>query len=222
MSDKGYIYYPSFHEAMKDLPAEQFKECQLALNEYALFGKEVEMSPVARMFFNLVKPQIDANNRRYENGKKGGRPRKETEEEPKQNQVRTKAKPKRNQAEAEPKAGVEGIPLKDGTEWECPADMYEELCRLYPEAYIEKCFRDMRAWCLANEPKRKTRQGVKRFVNGWISREANRGSKLGGQPVVIEAPSYIKAQMEGTLPKEEKASAEDVEKIKKLQEKMRW
>lgn len=194
----------------------------MALNEYALFGNEIEMSPVARMFFNLVKPQIDANNRRYENGKKGGRPRKETEEEPKQNQNKTKTKPSKNQKEPKPSANVEKLPLKDGTEWECPVDVYEELCRLYPEAYIEKCFRDMRAWCLANEPKRKTRQGVKRFVNGWISREANRGSKLGGQPVVIEAPSYIKAQMEGTLPKEERATAEQIEAIKRLQEGMKW
>lgn len=222
MSDKGYIYYPSFHEAMKDLPAEQFKECQLALNEYALFGKEIEMSPVARMFFNLVKPQIDANNRRYENGKKGGRPRKS--EEPNENQTKTEVKPKQNRTEtkAEPKADVEKLPLKDGSEWECPLDVYEELCRLYPANHVKKSFRDMRAWLITNDNKRKTRQGIKRFVNGWLSREANRGAKLGGQQIVIEAPSYIKAQMNGTLPRETKASKEDIEKIKKMQEEMKW
>lgn len=218
MSDRGYIYYPSFHEALKDLPPEEFKECQLAINNYALFGIENELSPVAKMFFTLVKPQIDANRKRYENGMKGGRPRKS--EEPNDNQKGTEVKPKQNQAE--PKADVERLPLKDGSEWECPVDVYEELCRLYPANHVKKSFRDMRAWLITNESKRKTRVGIKRFVNGWLSREANSGTKLGGQPVVIEAPNYIKEQMEGTLPKEEKASTEDIEKIKKLQEKMRW
>ena len=215
MSDKGYIFYPSFHEAMKDLPAEQFKECMMALNEYALFGNEVEMSPVARMFFNLVKPQIDANNRRYENGKKGGRPKKE-------NQTETENKPNKNQTKTKnkPKAKVEAIPLNDGTEWIPDEDLFEEYKRLYPTVYVEGAFRSMRSWCLCNPSRRKTKAGVKRFVNSWLQKESSGGRPV--QNIKIGAPDYITAQMNGTLPEETKATEDEIQKIKKLQEEMKW
>ena len=45
--------------------------------------------------FNALKPQIDANNRKFENGKKGGRP--------KGNQSITKPKPNNNQSITNPK-----------------------------------------------------------------------------------------------------------------------
>lgn len=215
MSDRGYIYYPSFHEALKDLPPEEFKECQLAINNYALFGIESELSPVAKMFFTLVKPQIDANRKRYENGMKGGRPKKETKTEPRQNQEETEAKPKQNQNKTE--ADTEAIPLKDGSEWKPTIDLYEEYCRLYPSKNIKAEFRNMRAWCLNNPSKRKTKQGIKRFVGNWLS------SSFGTQKqVVMSVPHYISQQMEGTLPNETPATQEDIDVIKKLLEGTEW
>lgn len=96
MSRDGIIFYESFYQAVKGLNAEDFKECITALMEYGLYGHEVDMSSVARMFFTMAKPQIDANNKRYENGKKGGRkPKaKEAEEKPKKNQGKTISEPK--------------------------------------------------------------------------------------------------------------------------------
>ena len=38
------VFYRSFFEAVKDLPAEQFKACVSAIMEYALDGKEPESS----------------------------------------------------------------------------------------------------------------------------------------------------------------------------------
>lgn len=73
----GYIFYRSFYEAVKNLPPKDFKDCISAVTEYALNGKEIDVSPVAGMFLAMAKPQIDANNRKYENGKKGGRPKKD-------------------------------------------------------------------------------------------------------------------------------------------------
>ena len=73
----GYVFYRSFYEAVRNLPPKEFKECITAVTEYALNGQEMKVSPVAGMFLAMAKPQIDANNKRYENGRKGGRPKKD-------------------------------------------------------------------------------------------------------------------------------------------------
>ena len=102
MSRDGIVFYESFYQAVKELEPEAFKECITALMEYGLYGNEIEMSGVARMFFTMAKPQVDVNNKRYENGKKGGAKRKQTESiakptvtksEPKQNQTNTENEP---------------------------------------------------------------------------------------------------------------------------------
>ena len=74
-----------------------------------------------------------------------------------------------------PLADVESITLNDGTEWKCPLADYEEYKRLYPGVDIDNAFREMRAWCNSNPTKRKTARGIKRFVNGWLSRQQDSG-----------------------------------------------
>lgn len=75
------VFYRSFYEAIKDLPPDQFKESVKAIMEYGLDGVEPNTTGIEKTIYLLTKPQIDANNRRYENGKKGGRPAKYTEKE---------------------------------------------------------------------------------------------------------------------------------------------
>ncbi len=100
----SFVFYRSFMEAIEDLPAEDFKRCVVSLTEYALDDKEPDASGVVKTFFKLAKPQIDANNKRFENGCKGGRPRKSenqtiTKEKPNHNQTITKGKPNVNDNE---------------------------------------------------------------------------------------------------------------------------
>lgn len=89
------VFYRSFYEAIKRLPAEQFKASALAILEYGLDGKEPDTDGIERTVFCMAKPQIDANNRRYENGTKGGRPKTKT------NQTGTEAN--LDETEVEPK-----------------------------------------------------------------------------------------------------------------------
>ena len=100
----GFIFYRSFYDAIKDLPRDIQSEIYTAIMEYSLNGKETEnLKPIARSVFTLMKPQIDANNKRFENGRKGGRPK--SDNKPKANQVITKTKPSNNQnkTKVEPK-----------------------------------------------------------------------------------------------------------------------
>lgn len=95
----SFIFYRSFAEAMKELEPEDKATLLEAIINYALDGKQPACTGAAKGMFHLIKPQIDANNKRYENGKKGGRPRNQnkTKEEPKQNQDKTKIKPNVNE-----------------------------------------------------------------------------------------------------------------------------
>ena len=60
--------------------------------EYSLNGNlPTELSTIANSIFILIKPQIDKNNKRYENGKNGGRPVIPSDkQEPNKNQTITK------------------------------------------------------------------------------------------------------------------------------------
>lgn len=96
------VFYRSFYEAIRELPPEQFKACVTAILNYGLDGNTPTTNGIEKTVFALVKPQIDANNKRYENGAKGGRPstlknQSITEEKPNQNQDITKPKPSDNQ-----------------------------------------------------------------------------------------------------------------------------
>lgn len=75
------VFYESFYKASIDfeLTTEQKGELFEALCKYAFYGEEIDVSPTIKGIMTLVKPQIDANNKRYTNGKKGGRPSKETD-----------------------------------------------------------------------------------------------------------------------------------------------
>lgn len=102
---ESFIFYRSFYDAIKDLPRDVQGEIYTAIMEYSLYGKETEsLKPIARSVFTLMKPQIDVNNKRFENGRKGGRPK--SGNQPDGNQEETKGKPSNNQEETKVEPNV--------------------------------------------------------------------------------------------------------------------
>lgn len=93
MKRDSFVFYRSFFEAIEKLKKNDKLTVYSHLCRYAL-GEEVdELDGVPGAIFDLIKPQIDANFQRYENGTKGGkygklggRPKtpKEPQENPKQ------------------------------------------------------------------------------------------------------------------------------------------
>lgn len=74
MERDSFIFYRSFYESVKDLPKDIRLEVFTAIMEYALYGRNPEeLKPFAKGIFTLIKPNIDVNTARFENGKKGGR-----------------------------------------------------------------------------------------------------------------------------------------------------
>ena len=92
------VFYRSFFESIRLLPKKYQLQFYEALFNYALNEEPPErLSGSAAALFKALQPQIDANNRRYENGCKGGRPKKnQTETKPKPNNNLNESKPKRN------------------------------------------------------------------------------------------------------------------------------
>lgn len=62
----SFIFYRSFYEALKHLPDKEFKELFLAISEYALNGTEPSLEGSLNALFLLIKPNLDANLKRYE------------------------------------------------------------------------------------------------------------------------------------------------------------
>ena len=89
----SFVFYKSFYDSIKELAPKEQAQIYNAIFEYQFYGNEIELKGVCKSIFTLILPQLDANNKRYENGKKGGRPKgnqNETEEKPKGNQNETK------------------------------------------------------------------------------------------------------------------------------------
>ncbi len=76
---------------------------------------------------------------------------------------------------SEPEADVEALILNDGSEWRPTEALFAEYVRLYPNVDVKQQFNVMRSWCLSNPKKRKTRRGITRFVNSWLTREQDKG-----------------------------------------------
>lgn len=89
---ESVVFYRSFAEAIKALPKEEQLKALWAVINYGLDGVIPEEHGVHTAIFLMAKPQIDANNKRYQNGTKGGRP--VTKDKPNDNQDKTKAEPK--------------------------------------------------------------------------------------------------------------------------------
>ena len=66
---------------------------------------------------------------------------------------------------------IYSLPLKDGTEYEVTETYVEELKAAYPKHDLNEEFNRMRAWLISNPSKQKTGRGIKRFINGWLSRQ---------------------------------------------------
>jgi hypothetical protein len=131
MERDSFIFYRSFSESIRELDPGVRCECYEAIVNYALDGAEPNADGVVMAMFRAFKPQIDANNKRYENGKKGGRPK--TEPKPNQNQTITKPKPNDNQTVTDPKPNVNVNVNVNENIYIHIRDMYNKTCVSFPK-----------------------------------------------------------------------------------------
>lgn len=105
----------------------------------------------------------------------------------------------------EQEADVEALILNDGTEWKASAALVAEYVRLYPNVDVKQQFNEMRAWCIANRPKCKTKRGITRFVNNWLSKEQDKGYR--------KTPTYNNCPQNLPLPEKESHNPDIFEQL---------
>lgn len=67
------------------------------------------------------------------------------------------------------------LTLNDKTEYPVTKEQVEEWTKLYPAVDVMQALRKMKGWLDANPSKRKTKKGILRFINNWLSKEQDRG-----------------------------------------------
>lgn len=94
MERNSCIFYKSFYDSIKELDPQDQVQIYNAIFSYQFDNIEIDLKGVCKSIFTLIIPQLEANNKRYENGTKGGRPK--TKTKPSKNQKETKDKPNDN------------------------------------------------------------------------------------------------------------------------------
>ena len=76
----SFIFYKSFYDSISRIKSKELKaDIYEAICELALNNNDIELSnDVGLMIMDLIKPQLLANTKKYQDGKKGGRPTKKT------------------------------------------------------------------------------------------------------------------------------------------------
>jgi hypothetical protein len=174
------VVYRSFYEAAKALTDKEELELYRAIFEFGLDHKNAEMGPMAAAMFKLIKPQLEANYKKWQNGMRGGRPKQEeSKDKPKDNQKETKDEPNENvNVNDNDNANVFiRLELNDKSLFPIFDDDLDKWRDLYPAVNVEQELRNMVGWIDGNPTKRKTKSGIKKFINSWLSKEQDQGGR---------------------------------------------
>lgn len=90
-------------------------------------------------------------------------------------------KPKKNtgaelQSDTEIMSGIL-LPLVDGSSYDVPQSKIEKWSVAYPGVDVQQELRKMGAWLDSNPTRGKTRRGIDRFINNWLSKEQDKGGR---------------------------------------------
>lgn len=92
----SFIFYRSFFEAINDLDDIQQLEIYRAIANYSLNFAEPDLKGVSATIFKLIKPQLEANNKRFLNGTQPKNKQYSSKTEAKQKQVKSKTEANSN------------------------------------------------------------------------------------------------------------------------------
>ena len=127
MKRDSVVIYRDLFEGLSSVPEKSYKRVMNAVLAYAMDGVEPNLTGLEYALFRQAKSQIDANNRKFENGKQGGRPKNQNEEI--ENQTETKVKPNDNQTKPNDNQSITKVKPKPSHANE-KCEMSNEKCNI--------------------------------------------------------------------------------------------
>ena len=125
--------------------------------------------------------------------------------------------PEQTSFASEPDTGLPPLILKDGSRFHISENHLNEFMDAYPGVDVRDQIMKMSQWLKTNPTKRKTKNGIMRFINSWIARSERETINASQSSTKISMPEYIRQQEAGTLPEGTPASKELIERMQKLQ-----
>lgn len=130
----SFVFFTTFYEATEKLPKKFRYDTFKAIMRYAIYHEmPTNLNELQELVFLMAKPLIDTNQRRYENGLKGGCPKGIKKPSMIGNKNAQKTKPKQNQNETKTKPYV----YVDVYEYE-DEDEYERIKSLLNDKSLSK------------------------------------------------------------------------------------
>lgn len=242
MARDSFIFYRSFYEAISELPKENQADTYNAIMQYALNQEEIKLTGISKAIFSLVKPQLDANYKKYENGKQK---KSKTEAKHKQTKSKTKTNVNENVNDNEnvnvnvndnntvSDSCVDGLPKNDSCEdglvvGESCEDGLQSIIDFYNENiglitpyglevftdYAKEIDKDLIILAMkkAVEANIKTIKYIKGILNNW----SNKGIKT-----VLQAQQEDEEFKHKTMSKEETEEEAIARKTRELEEAMK-
>lgn len=73
--------------------------------------------------------------------------------------------------------------------FEIRQSLVDELAPLYPAVDVMQALRSMKGWLIADPKRWKTKKGIRRFINGWLDRDQNKGGNMAARASPLRDPT---------------------------------
>ena len=139
----SFIFYRSFFQSTKRLSKEDKAELFEAICSYALDGESIEVSAVPEAIFSVIKPNLDANRRKWENGCKEKKKPSKSEAEEEQEISKSEANNKQTISKAQGNVNVD-----DNVNEECKSELKSKSeTKKKPKGFIPPTLQDIQNYC---------------------------------------------------------------------------
>jgi len=171
------IFYRSFYEAIKELPERNQVEVLRAICEFGFDGSEPEISGLSKTIWILIKPNLQANRKKWESGCKA---------KTKQPKSKTEAKNKQTRSKVEANVYVDVDVDEDGNE-DKDKDKNEKGLMVLPaevpnKKFLKPSLQEVSLYVQSKEPQA-NKELVYQFAEKFWNFYESNGWKVGKNPM---------------------------------------